>query len=188
MTSVLAELDPALLARATAVRKAEAKNADLETHVQMANAILDARRSRHNQRKGDQVSMERHLQELHEVMEQLCTRRDLLVEGVLACDSRLALSRRNLAETMPALEALRAHSALAAEKLRLESIQLGLLHGRVAEKRQQLSALQQKVLEQRIRVGLLRWQPRYTLLRALGRWHQHYQDCKSKTERTLIDE
>ena len=160
------------MARAAAVREAEAELAKLDSRIELAQVLLAARRQRREDRAEQRLALEVRALELKPIAEAARERVDMLHEGVAAAERRLALSRRCLAESAPKLEALRTRRAVAEEQYRVETIQLGLLHERLRERKHQLMALQHRTLDQRVRIGLGAWRARHTREDAFLRWRR----------------
>ena len=159
-----------LVARAAAVREAEAEIVKLDSRIELARSLIASRRHRQEQRAEERLELQARAQELQSITEAARDRVDMLHEGVAASEMRIALSRRSLAESSPKLEALRTRHAVAEEQHRIETIQIGSLCERLRERKQQLVALQRYALDQRIRVGLVSWRARQAKEEALLRW------------------
>lgn len=174
------DADVELLARAAAVREEERIAAQLEARISLARSLTDATAKRLDERHEARLV----LAERQEALQAAQQRLDMLHQGVAACELRLGLSRQRLVESGQQLEVLRARGAVAEEFHRSKTIQLGVLSGRLQERRQQHVELQRAALDQRLRVGVAAWRPRYVREEALGRWRTYLAGLHARRARS----
>lgn len=160
-----------------------AHDADLHAQLSVANSLLSAMKERHQMKVTARRELEQQTTALQQVADESARRIGLLAEAEAACLQRLSLSRSLLGEAGQKLEGLRTRGAVAEEILRERTIRLGGLSERLLERKQQHRTLIQRVLEQRLRVGLLTWLRPHQLETALDRWGDTLQKRARNVER-----